>query len=428
MRQRIRGAIVGVSAIVLIALGVPLAVVLHRFFVDSEVVEVQAAAATAVAEIDVPVDRNQLRAFASERDAPSAFAVYDERGRRVFGSGPRVADAPVRRALTGGAASTTDDAIVVATPIVETGSETVRGALRLTEPLSGAERRAGAAYIVMAAAGVAALGLAWIIANRLARSLSDPLSELAERSEGIGDGGLAPAEASGIAEIDSLASVLHRRADDVNQAILRERQFSADVSHQLRTPITALRLRLDELRAHAGPASDALDGAFHDLDRLEDTIRHLLAVARDAIPTATPLRLDDALRRAVARWQRAAESRGRVVTLAPCAETTVIAHRGSIDEVLDVLIDNALRHGEGAVTVTLRTVTNGVAVDVADEGRSIAALHAERVFERGEGSGHGIGLSVARAVAEADGGRLVLSHHDPTTFSLLLLAPAAGNN
>jgi signal transduction histidine kinase len=99
----------------------------------------------------------------------------------------------------------------------------------------------------------------------------------------------------------------------------------------------------------------------------------------------------------------------------------VTAHRGSVDQVLDVLIDNALRHGVGTVTVSVRSVANGVAVDVADEGRSIPLLHADRVFARGYGSDTGIGLSVARAVAEADGGRVVLRHHDPTTFSLLLL-------
>lgn len=420
MRQRIRGAIVGVSAIVLIALGVPLAIVLHQFFVDSEVVELQAVAATAVAEIDVPLQRAQIGRFAAEPDAPVGFAVYDKSGRRVFGAGPGRADAPVRRALRGKAAASTSDAIVVGIPIVASGTETVHGALRLAESLDGAEQRATVAYLVMASAGIAALGLAWVIGNRLARTLSEPLTELAARAEGIGDGGLQPAAASGIEEIDSLAAVLQRRADDVNQAIRRERQFSADVSHQLRTPITALRLHLEEVRA-ANAESPRLDRALADLDRLEDTIGHLLALARDAVPEAGPMRLDEAVADAVARWQRAAQRAGRALTLAPPAPTTVTAHRGSIDQVLDVLIDNALRHGEGAVTVSLRSVANGAAVDVADEGRSIPLLHGERVFSRGHGSGNGIGLSVARGVAEADGGRLVLRQHDPTTFSLLLL-------
>jgi signal transduction histidine kinase len=275
----------------------------------------------------------------------------------------------------------------------------------------------------MTGAGLVALGLAWLIGNRLARVLSEPLSDLASRAEGIGDlAAVEPSRASGIVEIDALAAVLSRRARDVNQAILRERQFSADVSHQLRTPITALRLKLEQMQASKAAASPALDGVFHDLDRVEQTIRHLLAVARGSVPVSSPVRLDELVVSAVGRWQAAARAADRVVATDEPEPTTVNAHRASIDEVLDVLIDNALRHGAGAVTVKLRHVAKGVAVDVADQGSSIAALRGERVFDRGHGSGTGIGLSVARAVAEAEGGRLLLSAHDPTTFSLLLLA------
>jgi signal transduction histidine kinase len=423
MKQRIRGAIVGVSAIVMLALGVPLAILVHRSVVDSEVVELQATAATALAEIDVPLNDANLRAFASEPEAPDHFGVYDPVGRRVFGSGPRTADATVRRALRGNAASSTADALVVATPIVETGSETVRGALRVAESLDGAEQRARAAYLLMAAAGFAALGLAWVIGNRLARTLSDPLSDLAARAEGIGDKeSLEPGEPSGLAEIDALDAVLRRRARDVNQAILRERQFSEDVSHQLRTPVTALRLKLEAAQATAATAPETFANALRDLDRIEATIHHLLAVARDSTPRPDPLRLDAVVAAAVDRWQQQARAEGRVVEIVRAEPATVMAHRASIDEVLDVLVDNALRHGEGNVSITVRRVANGVAIDVADEGRSVSALHAERVFDRGHGSGTGIGLSVARAVAEADGGRLLLSGQSPTTFSLLLLA------
>ncbi|WP_426571507.1 sensor histidine kinase [Aquihabitans sp. McL0605] len=428
MRRRIREAIVGVSAIILIALGIPLAIVVHQSVLDSEVVELQATAATALAEIDVPLSRAQLRAFASEPDAPEHFGVYGPDGRLLYGSGPAGADEVTKQALAGQPASSVEGAIIVASPIVETGSERVRGALRVTESLDGADKRARTAWLVMAVAGAAALGLAWVIGNRLSRVLSEPLTELAASAGAIGEVGTTVSRSSsGIAEIDDLAVVLDHRSQEVQQALLRERQFGDDVSHQLRTPITALRLKLEH--AQAGDGSTDVEGALADLDRVEETIAHLLAVARDSIPQAAELRLDEAVASAVQRWQHAAGAAGRTAVALPADPATVLANRASVDEVLDVLIDNGLRHGAGTIEVSLRHLPGAVAVDVRDEGSSIATLDAERVFTRGHGSGSGsgIGLAVARSVAEAEGGRLFLTGNRPTTFSLILLVSGPGS-
>ncbi|MEY2398784.1 MAG: hypothetical protein QOJ00_1958 [Actinomycetota bacterium] len=408
----------GVSAIILLALGVPLAFAVHRSVVDQEVVEQQAVAAGALAEIDVPISIHQLRHIATEPDAPHAFAVYDTAGERIYGRGPRRADNIVRDALRGRAVSTDDTAIVVATPIIETGSEQVRGVLRLTESLDGAERRALAWYAAMVGAGVAALGLAWVIGNRLANTLAGPLSDLAAHASAIGEGGvLAPEPSCGIDEIDSLASVLSDRTRRVNDALQRERQFSADVSHQLRTPITALRLKLEQT-----PPTPAVRAALQELDRVEETIDHLLAVARHAIPRADEIRVDEVVAGGVARWQPAATACGRELVADRLAPTTARVSAAAVDQVLDVLIDNALRHGQGVVRVTLRAVAGGVAVEVADDGRSIAPLAAERLFERGHGAGTGLGLALARGIAEAAGGRLVLTSSEPTTFAFVVLS------
>ena len=421
MKRRIRAAIVGVSLIVLLALGVPLAILIHRTAVDAELLELEAEAASSVAGVRIPVDAHALDSFTSKADTARNLGVYDPTGVRVAGVGPRRGDEAVRRALRGVVASSSADALVVVTPVVQPTSTEVRGALRITESLTEAQHRAQAGYLLMGAAGVFALSLAWVIGSRLARTLSEPLSDLAARAESIGDGSaLEPELSSGISEIDSLAAVLQRRGRDVNAAIRRERQFSADVSHQLRTPITALRLKLEQLQSD-GVAPPSLAAAMHDLDRVEATTEHLLSVARDSIPRPGPIQLDEVVSAVVERWQTPGRSQRRQVVADRLAPTTALAHRAAINEVLDVLIDNALRHGTGSVTVALRPVGDGVAVDVADEGRSIDPLRAERVFERGHGAGTGLGLAVARAVAEAEGGRLVLSGHDPTTFSLLLM-------
>jgi len=426
LRGRIRGAIVGVAAIILLVLGIPLAIVVHRQALDAEVVELQAKAATALTEIEAPPDPRQLARVADEPDAPEGFAVYDLDGRRIYGSGPSRADAVVDRALGGETASSTDGSLVVATPITERGSEQVTGVLRITESMAGADARSRAAWLVMAVAGVAALGLAWLIGNRLARMLAAPLTDLAADAATIGEGAdLGGRPPSGIDEIDEVASVLADRARLVHEALQRESRFSADVSHQLRTPVTALRLKLESDADPAIGASTRSD-ALADLDRLEQTIEHLLAVARQAMPTAVDvISLDEAVQDAAGRWDERARRTDRRVRVAEAeSETTARIRRASVDEILDVLIENGLRHGAGTTTLSVRHLPHGLAVDVADEGTGIELLDAERIFERGytTGSGKGIGLGVAQSIAEAEGGRVVLSRHQPTTFSLLLAA------
>lgn len=429
MRRRIRGAIVGVSAIILLVLGVPLAIVVHRSALDSEMVELQATAATALTEIEVPLHPDQLAQIATEPDAPQRFGVYDADGNKVFGRGPATADAVVNKALSGETASSADGEIIVATPITAPGSERVAGVLRITESMSGADNRSLKAWLVMGAAGLAALGLAWVIGNRLARLLADPLTDLAESAATIGEASQIEARPpTGINEIDALARVLADRARKVHEALQREGRFSADVSHQLRTPITALRLKLESGTDQRLAGGD-LTGALADLDRLEQTIEHLLAVARDSMPTGGEISLDDAVQDAAERWGNRARVAGRtVIAVSPDEAVVVRAQRASVDEILNVLIDNGLRHGRGTIVVSVRHLPGGVALDVADEGTSIDLLDAERVFTRGHttGDGEGIGLDVARSIAEAEGGRLVLSRHQPTTFSLMLIEQPAG--
>ncbi|MBO0840573.1 MAG: sensor histidine kinase, partial [Sciscionella sp.] len=121
-------------------------------------------------------------------------------------------------------------------------------------------------------------------------------------------------------------------------------------------------------------------------------------------------------------WQRQLVERGRALRLD--VDPTLPAVRVSVEaarQVLTVLLDNALVHGTGTVTVRVRDAEQAVAIDVADEG-TVLGVEEERLFARRStpGSGHGIGLALARSLAEAEGGRLVLASREPTTFTLLL--------
>ncbi len=422
MTRRIREAIIGVSTALLLVLGLPLAVAVHRVLLNNQVVRVQAAATHTLAEIAVPLDRAQLAAIRAEADAPSPFSVYDATGARVSGGGPLRANALIRRALRGVLARTDKGRIEVAVPITDRSvDERVVGAVQVIERLDGVDHDTRIAWAVMAVSAALALGVAWVVSGRLAARLANPLIELAANAEHIGSGRPVRAPgASGISEIDTLAKALGETTTRVNDALARERQFAGDVSHQLRTPLAGVRLRLEQ----AIGDHDAIAPALKDLARLEDTVTHLLAVARDAVSSGGPLALAPLVAASIARWKPHADSAGRAVHSSVDSSVRAIGAEASVTQVIDALIDNALVHGSGAVTVAVRAVSGGAAIDVQDEGHSLSLIDAERIFRRGEGTGSGIGLSLARSMAEREGGRLVLSQTRPTTFSIILVGPA----
>jgi signal transduction histidine kinase len=204
----------------------------------------------------------------------------------------------------------------------------------------------------------------------------------------------------------------------LGDVLARERAFTADASHQLRTPLAGLRLQLES--ALDNPRADlraAITDSIATTDRLEQTITDLLALARDtrAEDHRTPLHdiLDDLCA------SRRTQLTGRTLSLV--VEPAVAdspQHAPVVRQIVAVLLDNAVRHGSGTVTVTARDAGGTLAVDVADEGPGIPA--DTDVFARRGRAGHGIGLTLARRLAEAEGGRLRLSRPAPPVFTLFL--------
>jgi signal transduction histidine kinase len=290
--------------------------------------------------------------------------------------------------------------------------------------------------------GLAALVLAaaWVIARRQARRLAQPLEDLAVLAGRLGEGDFSvrPARA-GLAEVDALGGAFTTTAARLDDLLARERAFSAEASHQLRTPLAALRLRLENARAdaRAHPGADvgtALDAAVAETERLTRTVEELLALARSRdgagrAPVDLHAVLDEVAE--TYRPRLVAEGRGLELDLdgvcdghPDCGEPAVVGSRAAIGQVLAVLLDNALRHGAGAVRVGLRDVGDAVAVDVGDEGPGFANGRPERnggpTGPDTPGEGLGLGLPLATRLAEDQGGRLVVSRESPPVMTLFL--------
>jgi signal transduction histidine kinase len=294
-------------------------------------------------------------------------------------------------------------------------------------PASESSSRVARAWLLIAAlafGGVAAaVALAYVQARRLAR----PLESLAGSSARLGQGDFSTrAGRFSIPEVDALAQVLDASAGRIARLVAREREFSANVSHQLRTPITALRLRLEELalKPHVSTAErEEVDAALAEVDRLESTIAGLLAYAREeSAGEAARLDLADLTRRHAATWEVLFRQERRPLAVDAPAAVTVNASPAAVGQVLDVLLDNALHHGAGRVLVTARDDGRRALIAVEDEGAGIPAEIAEGMFERGasDGGGTGIGLHLAQVLAGAEGGRLVLVRSAPPRFELTL--------
>lgn len=199
------------------------------------------------------------------------------------------------------------------------------------------------------------------------------------------------------------------------------------MSHQLRTPLTGLRLDLEAARDDATATPDLPATALAHVIRLERTVSHLLSLARDAMPNNDSTTLAAVVSDVSIRWSNRIAATGRNLTATAEVDTGLQASAESLAQVLDVLVDNALAHGRGQIRVAGRKVAGGAAIDVHDEGASQVVPPTGEIFDRGVGAHNGIGLHLARAIVEAEGGRLLRVGVAPTTFTLFVLASGPSN-
>ena len=437
LRLRILAAFAYGFLLILVALEVPLALNL-RNRVDAEVRNDAAGQAHIVAAqaSGSMSARAQLRQIASRAASQlgARVIVVDQNGllradsaggaARSFATRPEIRTALGGRTAQGERHSDTlgEDLLYSAVPVTNRGR--IVGAVRVTQSVKAVNDRVRKSVLALAAIGVAALLLGLVLAWFLADSLSRPLRKLARTARQVEEGDFeARAEISGPQEAKEVAVAFNDMADRIGTVLAAQREFVANASHQLRTPLTGLRLRLESATAKADSPDleRELAAAEQEVDRLARLLNTLLMLAREGqTPRAGRLvSLGLAAKHAHERWEARADDRGQRLDLEPAQDVVVHAAEEDLAIVLDNLVENALHYSPEGSSVRIEYGRDGADAFLAvlDDGPGIAPGEETAVFERfGRGragragpSGTGLGLAIVQTLAERWGGRAALS-------------------
>jgi two-component system, OmpR family, sensor kinase len=436
LRTRLLAAFAYVLVLVIVALEVPLVLNVSRR-VDAEVegqaaAQAQLVAASASGRMDDPGD---LRRQADEaaQDLGGRVIVVDETGQLVAdsaGSTPSsYADRPeIRTALQDGrvaqgrrfSETLGESFLYTAVPVVE-GDNRV-GAVRVTHNVEAIDRRVRRDVLGLIGIGVIALVLGLAFAWFLAGSLARPLQRLAAAARRVEAGDLqARAEPEGSTEHREVAHAFNDMTERLGQVLEAQREFVANASHQLRTPLTGLRLRLEAAALKAGPElGQELEAAEQEVQRLAQLLTALLTLAREGDrPTArATVSLGAAVEQAEERWAELARGSGHDLATTCSSDAVASASEEDLAIVLDNLIENALNYSPGGV-VTVECGRDGqeVYLAVLDEGPGLEPGEEVRIFERfarGSGGrrspGTGLGLALVATLARRWGGTATIAN------------------
>ena len=429
LRLQLLAAFAYVLLLIIVALEVPLALNLARR-IDAEVRNEAATQAFVVAagasgRMKRPAELRQLVRRAG-RELGARVIVVGKGGRLLADStvvAPRpllykTASRPeIGTALDGTRAqgerhsdSLGEDLLYTAVPV--TNNSQVVGAVRVTQSMSAVHDRVRRGVLALAAIGAFALVVGLALAWFLAGSLSRPLRNLAATAHRFETGDLeARAEPAGPTEQRELAAAFNDMAERLGRVLAAQREFVANASHQLRTPLTGLGLRLEAARMKARRFEEALpelEAAERELARMARLLTSLLTLAREGdTPTAAhPVSLARAAERAHERWAAAAEQEGRELELVGNGDATVAASEEDLAILLDNLIENALRYSPSRVAVDWGRDRDEAWLAVLDEGPGLAPGEESRLFDRfargsagSDRSGTGLGLAIVDTLA-----------------------------
>jgi signal transduction histidine kinase len=400
MRRRLLVGTVAIAVLCVVMLGVPLILLArHEVWTSARDRLNEQAASAAVAvedrvELNRPLDVRPLQELMPRR----RLTVTASDGRVITAAG-----APIERPLTARAAAA-DYTVVVQAP----RGPVVTSAREITAVL----------FALIAVAIAAAVGLALWQSRRLAA----PVAQLLARADDLGRGDFTgPELVSGVPEIDELAHVLDRSARQIGSLVELQRDFAADAAHQLRTPLTSVALHLDEIAVAGGDAlKEEAEEALGQVERLNRVITAFLTRARGDAAPPEAVNLSALVADGCAPYARLLRRADRRLHTDIDPGISVRVRSDHVLAALGCLLDNALVHGKGTVSLSTRRSDRSIDVVVSDEGPGVPPDLRDSIFERlvSGARSSGIGLGLARALTTTEGGTLRLE--TPATFVLTL--------
>ncbi|MGW0711999.1 ATP-binding protein [Streptomyces sp. NPDC002643] len=406
MRRRLIQSTLAVVLVVIAVFGVSLVIVETRTISNSaeERVESEAVQLTSIVDSRIIGDERITAEVLRDQVGDERYARIEIPGQRTIEIGEKPVGDVIRHRTTG-----EKDEIVT-----------------VEESRSAVSREVGRTLLIIAAVALLAVVAAVLLAVRQANRLASPLTDLAETAERLGSGDPRPRHKRyQVPELDRVADVLDASAERIGRMLTAERRLAADASHQLRTPLTALSMRLEEitLTDDLATVKEEAHIALTQVERLTDVVERLLTNSRDPRNgSAVAFELDEVIKQQLEEWRPAYRSAGRAIVSSGKRHLQAVGTPGAVAQVLAALIENSLMHGGGTVALRTRVTGNQAVIEVTDEGPGVPADLGARIFERAISGRNstGIGLAVARDLAEADGGRLEMLQAKPPVFGLFL--------
>jgi signal transduction histidine kinase len=448
VKRRLLFSYLSITAFVLLVLEIPLGVSYANSVERRLTSDLQHDAFSLAIRSQEPLDSDTVGASEARTLQSLAARYRNSAGGRVVivdGRGRSVADSDdtsptgrdfstrpeIQRALHGAEVSGTRSSRTLGTQLLyvalPVGSANgIQGAVRITYPASVVDDQIRHIWLLLAATGGVVLGIVFLASLILARSMTKPLGDLEEAAEGLGRGDLTTrAEVpKGPAELTVLAESFNLTAARLEQLVGAQRAFIADASHQLRTPLAAMRLRLENLEADVhGAAAEDLEGALAEVSRLSRLVDGLLVLARaeQSASAPAPVFVDEVIDGRCEAWDAFAAEKHVQVEASVDGAPAALVTPGRLEQVVDNLLNNALEVApvESAVRVVAATRGDWVEVRVSDEGPGMSAEERARAFDRfwqsaparrdGRPNGHfGLGLSIVRELVVGDGGEVAL--------------------
>ena len=330
---------------------------------------------------------------------------------RDFSTRPEIITALAGGLATGSRTSETlhQRLVYVAVPVGSSGR--VYGAIRISYPRSTLDHRVRDNWLRLGLLAVVVIGSVLAVGWILARSVTRPVRALKLASARVADGDLSTrVEPEGPPELHALADAFNEMTDRMEQLVAREKAFSADASHQLRTPLTALRLRLEALEYTVAESGNSdLEAALRETERLSQVVDGLLALARSAEGIAPLVDIDLAAigHDRIDNWSPLADERSVTLVYEGPTNAHAVAMRGAVDQILDNLLSNSLDvvPDGSRIRILVTTTPNTASLTVVDEGPGMSDNELAHAFDRfWTTSGTGLGLAIVRQLAQASRG------------------------